>query len=105
MEIHGGMILTGENRRSERKTYPIAGPPQIPHGLTWARTWASAVKFQLLTTWPWHGHYNVPFLPWLRYVSLFVVKQWVQLWNTLLHKRPTAAAVAREWYGFHGYHT
>jgi hypothetical protein len=48
---HGGMILIGENRRTRRKTSVPRCPPQIPHGLTGARTLASAVRGLRLTAW------------------------------------------------------
>jgi hypothetical protein len=35
MESHGGMLLTGENRRTRRKSVPVPlCPPQNQHGLT-----------------------------------------------------------------------
>jgi hypothetical protein len=41
----GGMILTGENRRTRRKTSPVAiFSTTLPHGVPWERTTASAVK-------------------------------------------------------------
>jgi hypothetical protein len=46
-------ILTGENRRTRKKKpvpVPLC-PPQIPHGLTRARTGDSAVGGRRLTTW------------------------------------------------------
>jgi hypothetical protein len=52
LERDDGMILTGENRRTRRKTCPVPlCPPQIPHGLTRERTRASAVRGRRLTTW------------------------------------------------------
>jgi hypothetical protein len=30
-------------------------PPQIPHGLTWTRTWTSAVRIRRLVVWSSHG--------------------------------------------------
>jgi hypothetical protein len=46
----GGMILTGENWRTWRKTCPTSlCSPQIPHGLTWKHSWASVVRIQQLT--------------------------------------------------------
>jgi hypothetical protein len=40
------------NRRTRRKPAPVPlCPPQIPHDLTWARTWAAAVGSRLLTAW------------------------------------------------------
>jgi hypothetical protein len=45
-------ILTEENRRTRRKAYPSPLCPwQIPHGLTRARTRASAVRGRRLSTW------------------------------------------------------
>jgi hypothetical protein len=39
-------------RRTRRKPVPVPlCPPQIPHGLTWARTRASVVRGWWLTTW------------------------------------------------------
>jgi hypothetical protein len=40
MDSHGGMILTGDKRRAQRKPVPV--PPQTPHGLTRARNRASS---------------------------------------------------------------
>jgi hypothetical protein len=52
IERYGGMILTGKRRRTRRKTCPSGiSSPQIPHGLTWARTMVSAVRGRRLTTW------------------------------------------------------
>jgi hypothetical protein len=51
MENRGGLILTGENRRTGRKPVPVPlCPPQIQHGLTRSRTLASAVRKQQLTS-------------------------------------------------------
>jgi hypothetical protein len=50
---YGGMILKGENRKKfgeKSDTVPLY-PPQMPRGLTWARTQASAVRSLRLTTW------------------------------------------------------
>jgi hypothetical protein len=50
MESNGGMISTGET--DELGVEPVAVPlcpPQIPHGLTRARTRVSAVKGRRLT--------------------------------------------------------
>jgi hypothetical protein len=45
--------LTGENRRTRRKTVLVPHcPPQIPHVLTRTRTRASAARGQRLTAWP-----------------------------------------------------
>jgi hypothetical protein len=46
----GGMILTGENRRTRRKTCPSATVTN-PIGLPWSRIWASAVRSRRLTAW------------------------------------------------------
>jgi hypothetical protein len=44
--------IDGEDRRTWRKTVPVSlCPPQIPHGLTRARTRASVGRGRLLTTW------------------------------------------------------
>jgi hypothetical protein len=49
---HSGMILTGENRRTRRKTCPSATLSTTnPTGLTWARTQAAAVRGRRLTAW------------------------------------------------------
>jgi hypothetical protein len=53
----GGRVLTEDNRNIRRKPVPVHFyPPQIPHGLTWDRSCASAVRGQQLTTsamaWP-----------------------------------------------------
>jgi hypothetical protein len=53
LESDGGMILTGENRRTWRKKpvpVPLC-PAQIPRGLSRVRTRASAVRGRRLTTW------------------------------------------------------
>jgi hypothetical protein len=51
-ENHGGMILTGETRRTRRKPVPVPlRTLQIPHGLTRLRTRASAVRGRWLTAW------------------------------------------------------
>jgi hypothetical protein len=50
IRVTGGILLTGENRSTQRK--PCLLPlwaPQIPHGLIWDRTRASALKGRLLT--------------------------------------------------------
>jgi hypothetical protein len=40
----GGMRIGRGNRRTRRKPAPVPlCPAQIPHDLTWARTWAAAV--------------------------------------------------------------
>jgi hypothetical protein len=50
MESRGGMILTGQNQKAWRKNVPEPlYPPQIPYGLTRARTRTSAVKGRRLT--------------------------------------------------------
>jgi hypothetical protein len=47
---HGGMILTGEKRRTRRKTCPSATLSTInPTGLTWTRSQAAAVTGRRLT--------------------------------------------------------
>jgi hypothetical protein len=52
LEKDGGMILAGETEELGEKPVPVPlCPPQIPHGLTWARTRASAVRSRRLTTW------------------------------------------------------
>jgi hypothetical protein len=49
---HGGMILTGENRRTRRKTCPSDTLSTTnPTGSTWARTQAAAVRGRWLTPW------------------------------------------------------
>jgi hypothetical protein len=52
----GGMRSGRGNRSTLRKPAQVVlCPPQIPHDLTWARTWAAAVRSQRLTFWviPW----------------------------------------------------
>jgi hypothetical protein len=45
LESDGGIILTGETEELGEKPVPVPlCPPQIPHGLTRARTRASAVR-------------------------------------------------------------
>jgi hypothetical protein len=52
MESHGVIILRGENRRTRRKPVPVPlCSLQIPHGLTWTRARASAVRGRRLTAW------------------------------------------------------
>jgi hypothetical protein len=52
VESDGGMILTGENRRTRRKTSPgDTLSPKIPQGLTRGRNWASALRGRRLTAW------------------------------------------------------
>jgi hypothetical protein len=60
----GGMILTGENRRTWRKTCPSDTFPTANHTrLTWARTWAAALGSRRLTAWamalPSSGHMSL----------------------------------------------
>jgi hypothetical protein len=44
MESHSGMIINGKTKELGEKPVPVAlCPPQIPHGLTQARTQASVV--------------------------------------------------------------
>jgi hypothetical protein len=50
MESHSGMISTGENRRTRRKTCPTA-TLSTRHGLYLARTRASEVRGRRLTAW------------------------------------------------------
>jgi hypothetical protein len=52
LESDGGMIWQGKPEELGEKPVPVPlCPPQIPHGLTRARTWASAVRGRRLTTW------------------------------------------------------
>jgi hypothetical protein len=52
----GGMILTGENRRTLRNPVPVPlCPPQIPHGLSWEWTRAAVVRSRRLTSWAMAG--------------------------------------------------
>jgi hypothetical protein len=52
----GGMILTGEYRRTRRKTCPTAlYPTLIPHGVKRSRTRLFAVRSLRLTPVPRHG--------------------------------------------------
>jgi hypothetical protein len=46
----GGIKIGRGNRSTRRKSAPMTlCPPQTPHDLTWARTWAAAVGSQRLT--------------------------------------------------------
>jgi hypothetical protein len=50
------MMIIGQsvewNRSTRRKPAPVSlCPPQIPHDLTWGRTWAAAVGSRGLTAW------------------------------------------------------
>jgi hypothetical protein len=46
----GGMTIGRGNRSTRRKPAPVPlCPTQIPHDLTWDRTWATAVGSQRLT--------------------------------------------------------
>jgi hypothetical protein len=48
----GGMRIGKGNWSTRRKPAPVPlCPPQIPHDLTWARTWAAAVGSRWLTAW------------------------------------------------------
>jgi hypothetical protein len=48
----GGMILMGKTEEFGENPVPVPlCPPQIPHGLTWVRTWASTVGGRWLTIW------------------------------------------------------
>jgi hypothetical protein len=51
MDSRGGMILSGETEYLGEKLVPVPLCPQIPHGITRARTPSSAVRSQQLTTW------------------------------------------------------
>jgi hypothetical protein len=45
------MRIGRANRSTRRKPAPVPlCPPQMAHDLTWARTWATAVGSQRLTT-------------------------------------------------------
>jgi len=45
----GGMVVTGEDRRTRRRVFPLSPrPPQIWYGRYWNRTWVSAVRDGLL---------------------------------------------------------
>ena len=47
-----GMIMIGEDRNTRSKTCPnLLCPPQIPRGLAWNRTRASAVRGRWPTAW------------------------------------------------------
>jgi hypothetical protein len=52
IESHGGNILTGVKKNSDEKPVQVpVCPPQILHGLTWARTLASAARgWQLIAS-------------------------------------------------------
>jgi hypothetical protein len=59
MESHGGMTLTGKSRRTRKNPIPVSWcQPQIAHGLTRARTRASAVRGRRLTAWAMHGPHD-----------------------------------------------
>jgi hypothetical protein len=46
------MVLRGETKELEEKPRPmLLYPPQIVHGLTWARTRSSAVRRRPLNAW------------------------------------------------------
>jgi hypothetical protein len=49
--------MCGRGDRSTEENLPSVPlcPPQIPHGMTWARTQAARVRSQRLTSWAWHG--------------------------------------------------
>jgi hypothetical protein len=48
----GGIRIGRGNRSTRRKRSPVPiCPSQIPHDLTWARTWAATVGSRRLTTW------------------------------------------------------
>jgi hypothetical protein len=48
----GGMKIGRGNRSTRIKPAPVPlCPPQIPHELTWARTWAAAVGSRRVTAW------------------------------------------------------
>jgi hypothetical protein len=52
MDSHSGMILTGEiEELGEEPTLVPLCPPQIPHGVTLARTRASALRGRRLSAW------------------------------------------------------
>jgi hypothetical protein len=61
---HSGMYWQGKPKNSEKSLFQCPSTPQIPHGMTQARTRASAVRDRRLTTWdmarPWltlNGNY------------------------------------------------
>jgi hypothetical protein len=69
----GGIILTEENRSTRRKTCPNATlSPQIPYGLPWARTQATAVWRRRLTAWAMSRHHSTHALHVAVLVSLAV---------------------------------
>jgi hypothetical protein len=48
----GGMRIGRGNLSTRRKHSPVPlSPPQIPHDVTWARIWATAVRSRRLTPW------------------------------------------------------
>jgi hypothetical protein len=48
----GGMRIGRGNRSTRSKPAPVPiFPPQIPHDLTWDRTWAAAMRSRQLTAW------------------------------------------------------
>jgi hypothetical protein len=50
--VVGGMRIGRGNRSTQRKSVPVPFcPPQIPHDLTWDRTWIAVAGSQQLTAW------------------------------------------------------
>jgi hypothetical protein len=51
-EVVGGMRIGRGNRSTQRKPAPVPlCPQQIPHDLTWARTWVAVVRSRRQTVW------------------------------------------------------
>jgi hypothetical protein len=73
---HGGMIQTGENRRTRRETCPSATLSTTnPTGLTRAWTRASAMKGRRLTAWEGHAS-CLDRRMFKLFLSYFDLKQW-----------------------------
>jgi hypothetical protein len=78
----GGMICNG-NRSSPRKRVPVPlGPPQIPHYLTWARTWAVSVGYWRLTAWATARPWTALRTPTSHNPPAALRRMWTS-WNTL----------------------
>jgi hypothetical protein len=93
VEPHGGMILTGENRRTRRKTCPNATLSTTnPTGLTLALTRAAEVRGQRLTSWatarPSQYYsfvcFNLCILIWFRYSNRSPLTSNFFLYNSVL---------------------
>jgi hypothetical protein len=56
VESHGGIILTGENRRTRRENFVPLCLPQIPYGLTGPRQWEAGDWPPDPGRWVWPPH-------------------------------------------------